>query len=136
MRLHYKKIHRLLYFSILPIVIGVLTYLYFEFEPKSSWFYSNAFIYTIWGIYLSVKSIYGFAQITTSGIKYTCKFWKTYQWKDLKSVHYKFGYYYLEWPKSTIEINLKQLDPNSVEVLENKLQSLDLVLNNKRAEPI
>jgi hypothetical protein len=80
--------------------------------------------------------MYGFAQMTNNEIKFTHKFWKTYQWKDLKSVHYKFGYYYLEWPNSTIEVNLKQLNPNSVEVLEKKLQSFDLVLNNKRAEPI
>ncbi|MGB2087582.1 MAG: hypothetical protein ACPHVL_02995 [Psychroflexus salarius] len=136
MRLHYKKIQRLLNFSILPIVIGVTTYLHFEYELKSSWFYINALIYIIWGIYFSLKSVYGFAQITNSGIKFTHKFWKTYQWKNLNSVHYKSGYYYLEWTKSTIEVNLKQLNQNSVEVLEEKLQSLDLVLNNKRVEPL
>lgn len=135
MLLKYKKNIRLLNFSILPIVVGVLTYLHFEYD-LSSWSYVNGLIYLLFGIYFSMKSIYGFAQMTNSRIKFTNKFWKTYQWKDLNAVHYKFGYYYLEWPRSTIEVELKQLDPNSVEVLEEKLQSLDLVLNNKRAEHI
>lgn len=135
MRLQFKKYQRFLNFIMLPLIIGVMIYLHLNYE-LSTWSYLYGFLYMIWGIYFLLKSVYGFAQITNNEIKFTHKFWKTYQWKELNSVHYKFGYYYLEWPKSTVEVNLKQLNAASVEVLEEQLQSLDLVLNNKRAEPL
>lgn len=103
-------------------------------ENPSRFFHWLVFtFYFFVGIFYIFTAVKGFGKFTDQYLRINERFWNKIYWKDVHTVHYKFGVYYIETKSKKIEIIVSKINQTSVEALEQQFDSLDLHLHNRRA---